>query len=167
MSAELVEEIDETGAVQRVVTRGEMRAKNLWHRTVAVLVQRLSGAVVVHQRADWKDVHPAMWDVAFGGVPAVGEADLRAAQRELLEEAGLLIEERQLIELGSISQASEQTKWVGRFYLMRTDAELYPVDGEVQQMVEIPLDDFAAWAAEAELCPDVRPLISAVQGWLG
>jgi len=44
----LVEELDGEGAVLRVVTRGEMRAENLLHRNVLVVVRRTSGAVVVH-----------------------------------------------------------------------------------------------------------------------
>ncbi len=163
---ELVEEIDPSGAVKRVVTRAEMRQQNRWHRNVAVIVQRPSGAVVVHQRADWKDVHPSKWDLAFGGVPNVGEPAQRAAQRELLEEAGLVIEERELIELGTLVQETAETRWVGTFYLMRTDAVLYPVDGEVAEMTEIDIGDLISWAAGADLCPDVEPLVLQVVDWL-
>ena len=46
--------------------------------------------VVVHRRADWKDVYPDYWDIAFGGVCGVGEAWLPSARRELEEEAGLV-----------------------------------------------------------------------------
>ena len=66
---ELVEVVDADGNVERVVTRAEMRAQNLPHRNIAVVVQRSDGRLVVHQRADWKDVYPSLWDVAFGGVP--------------------------------------------------------------------------------------------------
>ena len=70
---ELVEVIGPDGVVERVVTRAEMRAQNLRHRNIAVFVQRSDGRLVVHQRADWKDVYPSLWDIAFGGVPGVGE----------------------------------------------------------------------------------------------
>ena len=72
---EPVEIIDERGTVIAVVRRAEMRAGNLRHRNIAVFVQRGDGRLVVHQRADWKDVYPSAWDIAFGGVPGVGEPD--------------------------------------------------------------------------------------------
>ena len=61
------------GAVVRLATRAEMRAGNLRHRSVAVVVVTSAGEVVAHRRADWKDVWPGRWDVCFGGVVGVGE----------------------------------------------------------------------------------------------
>ena len=126
---ELVEVVDETGAVLRVVTRAEMRRDNLMHRNVAVFLQRTDGRLVVHQRADWKDVYPSHWDVAFGGVPNVGESDEDAAIRELAEEAGLTVAPRELIDLGVRTQANAEVRWYARFFTVRTDADLYPADG--------------------------------------
>ena len=165
--AELVEEVDETGRVVRVVARAEMRARNLRHRNVGVVVRRTSGAVVVHQRAPWKDVHPSLWDVVFGGVPGVGETDLDAAVRELAEEAGLTAATADLEELVRAAADDEYTRWVGHFYVLTTADELYPADGEVAQMVEVPIGELAAWAEATPLCPDVEPLVQTVIDRLG
>ena len=75
---ELVEVIGADGTVERVVTRAEMRAQNLRHRNIAVVVQRSDGRLVAHQRADWKDLYPSMWDLAFGGVPGTCATRWRA-----------------------------------------------------------------------------------------
>ena len=107
---ELLEEIDEHGRVVRVVTRAEMRTGNLRHRNVAVVVRRTNGAIVVHQRADWKDVHPSLWDIVFGGVPGVGETDHEAAVRELAEEAGLEVLPDDLADLGTGISDDEYTR---------------------------------------------------------
>jgi 8-oxo-dGTP pyrophosphatase MutT (NUDIX family) len=165
--AELVEEIDEYGRVVRVVTRAEMRAGNLRHRNVGVVVRRGTGAVVVHERAHWKDVHPSLWDIVFGGVPGVGESDLDAAVRELAEEAGLTAQPTDLEEFCRASAEDEHTRWVGHFYIATTDDALFPADGEVAQMVEIPIDELAAWAVATPLCPDVEPLVQMVLERLG
>lgn len=157
---ELVEVVDETGAVLRVVTRAEMRRENLRHRNVAVVVQRSDGRIVVHQRAAWKDVYPSHWDIAFGGVPNVGESDVDAAIRELAEEAGLVIGPDALIDLGSASHANDDVSWRARFFLVRTDADLHPADGEVQRMDSVPVREIDEWLGSVRICPDVHPLLA-------
>ena len=159
---ELVEEVAADGGVARVVTRREMRAGNLRHRNVAVVVQRSSGAVVVHQRSDWKDVHPSLWDIAFGGVPNVAETDEQAAVRELAEEAGLVVGPDDLVDLGRGVHDDEYTRWTGRFFVVSSDAPLTPADGEVAQMAEVQAAELAAWALDHPVCPDAQALLRLV-----
>ncbi|MEO0492492.1 MAG: NUDIX domain-containing protein [Actinomycetota bacterium] len=163
---ELVEVLDADGNVERIVTRAEMRAGNLRHRNIAVLVQRPDGRLVVHQRADWKDVYPSLWDVAFGGVPGVGEPDDLAAVRELAEEAGIDVAVDDLRPLGSRTRVTESVAWHGVFYLLVTDADLHPADGEVARMEEIPAAEIRRWADTHPLCPDVVPLLDDLGPWL-
>ncbi|MDH4076132.1 MAG: NUDIX domain-containing protein, partial [Acidimicrobiia bacterium] len=86
---ELVEVVDEAGSVVRVATRTDVRAGNLRHRCTYIAVVDGDGRLVVHQRADWKDVYPGYWDLCFGGVCGVGEEWAESAARELAEEAGI------------------------------------------------------------------------------
>jgi len=158
-SLEPVEQINQAGEVVSVVTRAEMRAGNLRHRMVAVVVMRPSGRIVVHQRASWKDVHPSKWDVAFGGVPAVGEPDLAAARRELAEEAGLDLASDQFIALDSLRSADDHTRWIGHFYLVTTDAPVMPSDGEVAEFDEVSLEELGSWAAQTPLCDDALRVV--------
>ena len=163
---ELVEVIGPDGSVERVVTRAEMRAHNLRHRNIAVFVQRTDGRLVVHQRADWKDVYPSLWDVAFGGVPGVGEPDDLAAARELAEEAGLEVGVDELRLLGVAERETDAVAWRGVFFAITTDATLHPADGEVAAMEEVAIDDLGDWAQRHELCPDVVPLLDDARRWL-
>ena len=71
---ELVDVLDADGNVVGTVTRGEMRASNLWHRSVFVVVVNGSDEILVHKRASWKDKWPDLWDIAVGGVVTAGEA---------------------------------------------------------------------------------------------
>ena len=151
---ELVEELDEAGSVVRVVSRGQMRSENLLHRNVLVVVRRSSGAVVVHQRADWKDVNPSMWDLAFGGVPNVGETDLDAAVRELAEEAGLDVDASELTDLGPAAWNDDTVRWIGRLFEVVDDREVEPADGEVVAVSEVQPIDLANWSVEVDVCPD-------------
>ena len=157
--AELVEELDEEGRVVGVVSRSEMRARNLWHRNVIVMVRRSSGALVVHQRADWKDVFPSMWDVAFSGVPAVGESWPEAAARELAEEAGLAVAPGDLADLGPRMCDIGDIRWHGRVFEVTDDRELAPADGEVVALDEVPVSDLPAWITQTPVCPDSVELV--------
>ena len=87
---ELVDVIDADDRVVRTVTRAEMRASNLRHRTTFVLVTSPRGEVLVHRRTETKDVYPGLHDVFFGGVVSAGETFDQAAVRELAEEAGIV-----------------------------------------------------------------------------
>lgn len=153
-SDELVEELDDAGEVIGVVTRGRMRAENLLHRNVLVVLRRSSGAIVVHQRSDWKDVFPSLWDVAFGGVPGVGESDEDAAIRELAEEAGLDVDRSDLVELGRAEWSDDSIRWIGALFEVVDDREIEPVDGEVVAVDEVLPIDLANWSVEVEMCPD-------------
>jgi len=159
---ESVEVLGADGEVARVVSRRQMRDENLRHRNVAVVVQRSTGSVVTHQRSDWKDVHPSLWDVAFGGVPNVGETDEGAAVREVAEEAGLIVGIDDLVDLGRGTHDDEHTRWTGRFFVVTTDAVLTPADGEVARMVEVPAAELPVWALGHPVCPDAVALLRLV-----
>lgn len=86
---ELVDLVDEDDHVLRTVTRAEVRAGNLLHRSVGILVRDSGGRLYVHQRTADKDVFPSGYDMFAGGVVAVGETYHAAAERELAEELGI------------------------------------------------------------------------------
>ncbi len=65
---EMVEEVDAAGNVLRLVSRREMRAEGLRHRSVFIAVMSEAGQILVHRRAETKDVWPGWWDLAVGGV---------------------------------------------------------------------------------------------------
>lgn len=163
---ELVEVVDRTGAVERIVTRAQMRAEVLRHRSTYIVVRRNSGDLVVHRRADWKDVNPSLWDIAFGGVAGVGEDWTMAARRELEEEAGL--DNVELTPLGSGTYEEADGKIVARVFEARTDAALSCPDGEVAETAQIPLASLEQWLAGHEVCADtiqiVLPLLRTATG---
>ncbi len=161
--AELVEWVDTDGAVIEVVTRERARAEVLRHRCTYVAVLTSDDALVVHQRADWKDVYPSYWDLAFGGITGVGEPWDAAARRELAEEAG--IEDTDLQELGPVRYDAADGHIVGRAYLTRYDGPLSCPDGEVVAVDRIPLADLDRWLEGRPVCLDsleqVLPLVRA------
>lgn len=163
-AGELVEVVDEAGSVVRVATRAEVRAGNLRHRCTYIAVIDGDGRLVVHQRADWKDVYPGYWDLCFGGVCGVGETWEISAARELAEEAG--ITGASLRSLGPVSYDADDGHIVGWAYVARWRGPVTCPDGEVVAIDRIPLAALGRWLAGREVCPDsaavVAPLLAAL-----
>ena len=157
-SDELVEVLDERGKVVDVVTRAQMRAENLRHRSVAVAVLH-DGRVLAHQRAAWKDVWPSRWDVAFGGVCDVGETWPAAALRELAEEAGISVGEEELLDLGDDRFESDEVRLVGRLYAVDHAGPFTFTDGEVQATEWVALSGLDDWLATHDVVDDSRALV--------
>lgn len=160
----MVEVVDEHGHVVGVATRAAMRAGNLRHRSVAVVVVTGDGHLVAHRRAGWKDVWPGRWDVCFGGVVGVGEDWAAAAARELTEEAGVSVPPASLTRLGAGRYEDDAVSTVAEVFLARHDGPFAPADGEVAELVLVPLAELAGWLAGRDLCDDsaavVVPLVA-------
>lgn len=137
---ESVEEIDRLGNVVRLVSRARMRAEGLLHRSVFVAVTSENGQLLVHRRADTKDVWPGWWDVAVGGVCAPGETWDAAATRELAEELGL--EGTTTTFLASGAYEDHDVRLVAHVYECRTDGPFRFADGEITE---------AHWVSPVEL----------------
>ena len=151
--------VDEHGEVVRVVTRAEMRAANLRHRSVGVVVRRPGDrAVLAHRRAGWKDVWPGLWDVAFGGVCAVGEDPLTSVVRELAEEAGVAVGPEALRFLGRDTFEDAAVRVVGYLYETEHGGPFTFADGEVEEVVWVPFADLPLWLAAHDVVPDSRSM---------
>ena len=158
--AELVEVVDAHGTVERVVTRAEMRAGRLRHRCTYIAVVDGAGCLVVHRRADWKDVYPGWWDLCFGGVLDAGEDWDDAARRELAEEAGVDAPVR-AVGRGTYDGAGAAV--VGRVYEAVHDGPYPCPDGEVVEVRTVPRTDLGSFVGHHDVCPDsvaiVLPLL--------
>jgi isopentenyldiphosphate isomerase len=153
---EPVDVLDEDGRVISTTTRGEVRAGNLLHRCVFVAVLNSADELIVHRRADWKDLWPGAWDVAFGGVVDAGETWEVAAARELAEEAGITCE---LAYMGEGRYEDDSVREVARIYLARHDGEVTFPDGEVTEVDRVPLDRLVEWVRTHTICPDSKALV--------
>jgi isopentenyldiphosphate isomerase len=153
---ELVEQLDETGNVAGVVSRREIRAGNLLHRSVFVAVVNDADELLVHRRAAWKDVWPDTWDIAVGGLVGAGEAWEAAAARELAEETGVTSE---LGYLGEGEYADAEVREIARVYHTRTDGPFSFDDGEIVEAAWVPLGQLRDWLTERRVCPDSVALV--------
>ncbi len=152
MSEEQVDVVDGEDRVVGVATRAEVRARNLLHRTVAILCRNGAGNVYVHRRTTTKDVYPGMYDMFAGGVVASGERYDDAARRELAEELGVdgvpLEPVGRHLFLGPLERA-----WI-RVYECRWDGAIRWQPEEVEWGDWMPLPVLEARLTEWRFPPD-------------
>lgn len=151
-SHELVDVVDAHDTVVATVTRAEMRSRRLRHRAVSIAVFAPDGRLLVHRRADTKDVWPAMWDIAAGGVVAAGEAYDDAARRELAEELGVVDEP--LVHLGEGSFEDDDVALVARAYRCTTVGPFEFTDGEIAEVRWVDRADLEAMMRTERFVPD-------------
>ncbi|MCU1360191.1 MAG: yfcD [Ilumatobacteraceae bacterium] len=138
---ELVDIVDIDDAVQRTVTRQEMRATRLRHRCVFIAVVHPDGRLLVHQRSPSKDLWPSWWDIAVGGVVLAGESYDSAARRELAEEVGIDATPQPLPGGGAYDD--DDVSLIARCYRVETAGPFTFADGEVVRAEWIELDALA------------------------
>jgi isopentenyldiphosphate isomerase len=149
--AELVDVVDDAGRVVGTVPRHEMRTRRLPHRAVYVLVVNRRDELFVHLRTATKDVYPAHWDVAIGGVLAAGETFDAGARRETCEELGVDVVPEPLFPF---RYADDATVVHGMVYRVRHDGPFRLQREEIVRGEFLPLDAVVARPAHEPFCPD-------------
>ena len=154
---EMVEEIDLAGTVLRLVPRRRMRAEQLCHRSVFIAVMSEKGDLLVHRRAESKDIWPGWWDVAVGGVVGPGEAWDAAAMRELREELGI---DRVTLEfLGTGAYRDKDVQLVAATFLCRTEGPFTFADGEITEAHWVSRTKIPVWLQGKQFLPDSVALV--------
>ena len=152
MSAdELVDVVDEEGRTVGVVSRREMRARRLPHRSSYVLVFNRAGDLFIHLRVPTKDVYPGHWDVAIGGVLAAGETFDEGARREAAEELGVDVA---VAPLFPVRWTDEHTIVHGMAYRALHEGPFRLQPEEIVRGEFVAVDAVEARAAREPFCPD-------------
>jgi isopentenyldiphosphate isomerase len=159
---ELVDVVDLDDAVIDTVARTRVRAENLRHRAVFVLVRSSRGEVLVHRRSDTKDLWPGLWDLATGGVVTAGEGYDEAAVREIAEELGVVgaVPER----LGGGRFDDDDVRLLGMVYRVEHDGPFTFADGEVVEATFVGLADLEDRLRRDRFVPDS---VALALPWLG
>ena len=148
---ELVDVVDEEGRTVGVVSRREMRARRLPHRSSYVLVFNRAGDLFIHLRVPTKDVYPGHWDVAVGGVLAAGEGFDDGARREAAEELGVDVAVEQLFP---VRWADEHTTVHGMAYRAVHEGPFRLQPEEIVRGEFVAPDAVLPRASREPFCPD-------------
>jgi isopentenyldiphosphate isomerase len=148
---EIVDVIDDAGNTVGVVTRRDMRARCLPHRSTAVLVFNTRGELFIHLRTPAKDVFPSHWDPAVGGVLAAGETFAEGVRREVREELGV---EADVEELFPFRYADSNTVARVMVYKAVHDGPFLLQPEEIVCGEFVPLAEVKRRATRQPFCPD-------------
>ncbi len=151
---ELVDHIDEDNRVIEVVTRARVRGENLLHRSVGIVVLNSAGEILIHRRAEDKDVWPGQWDMAAGGVVSAGESYESAAARELEEEVGITGAALRHVRDGRFHD--DDVNALCRFFEARWDGPVRFNDGEVVEALWVSVDELRRRFERDVFVPDSR-----------
>jgi 8-oxo-dGTP pyrophosphatase MutT (NUDIX family) len=164
MTEELVDIVDDDDNVITTVSRSDMRAGRLQHRSVGIAVFSSTGRLLIHRRSDEKDIWPGWWDIAAGGVVAAGETYEQAACRELTEELGIAVGPSELQYLGQARYVDDSLAAICRGYRAVHDGPFTFADGEVAEARWVSFDELETMRATHDFLPDsvalLLPLIS-------
>jgi isopentenyldiphosphate isomerase len=133
---EMVEEVDAAGNVLRLVSRREMRAEGLRHRSVFVAVMSESGQLLVHRRAETKDVWPGWWDLAVGGVLSPS-----------------------LEPLGTGAYSDATVSLLAGCFVCRTEGPFTFADGEITEAHWVSQEELPVWLGAKPFLPDSVALV--------
>jgi isopentenyldiphosphate isomerase len=154
---EPVEHVEQDDMVLEVVTRSRMRRENLRHRSVAVIVTNSRGELLVHRRAEDKDLFPGWWDLAAGGVVGVGESYAAAAVRELAEELGITVDVAEYVTSGR--HDDEHARELCHVFRVVHDGPFRFDDGEVTEARFVTPAELAALLAHERFLPGSMRMI--------
>jgi 8-oxo-dGTP pyrophosphatase MutT (NUDIX family) len=157
MTEEWVDIVDDGDNVIATVTRTEMRARRLQHRSVGIAVVSTDGRLLIHRRSESKDIWPGWWDIAAGGVVASGESYEEAARRELAEELG--VDASDLEFLGQRHYVDADLAAICRGYRIVHDGPFTFADGEVTEARWVTFDELEAMLATHQFLPDSIALL--------
>jgi isopentenyl-diphosphate delta-isomerase len=99
---ELIDILTPEGKVTGKTALKSEAHKNGWfHATVHIWFFTLEKKILLQKRALTKKVFPGIWDISVAGHIGAGEAILEGAKREVLEEIGLKLTDKELFKIGT------------------------------------------------------------------
>jgi len=124
---------------------------------VAIVVLSSDGRLLVHRRADHKDLYPGWWDLTAGGVVAAGETYADAAPRELAEELG--ISDATLTELTVARFDNDHAREICHIFHTVHDGPFHFDDGEIDEARWVTPDQLSQLVATQRFLPGSMAMI--------
>lgn len=134
---ELLEYFDENNTeCIGTAEREEVHKKELWHREIAVWVMNERYEILLQRRSANKKQYPNKYAVCAGHID-LGEEPKVAAIRELEEETGLKVEEKDLIDIDVFVNKQKENNHFKYTYLIFTNREIEEMTMQEEEVSEL------------------------------
>lgn len=101
--SELLTQVDERNQVIGSISRRMAHeTPGVFYRTIYVLVKNEKDKILLQKRSPTKDLYPDCWDLSVGGHVSFGKSYSETAAREIGEELGLEVDEKDLTLKGEV-----------------------------------------------------------------
>ncbi len=101
MNEETLDIVTQTGApTGKTALKSVVHNKGHYHNTAHIWFYTVTGKILLAQRAASKALYPLLWDVSVAGHVYAGESVAQGGIREVHEEIGLSITEKDLQKIG-------------------------------------------------------------------
>ena len=116
LTEDIFDVVNENDEVIGQKPRSVVHAQGLRHRAAHVLVFNADGKIFLQLGSKTKDNNPGVWDSSCSGHVDAGESYAVAAERELMEEIGLLVEDplEPLFMINACKETGHEFVWVYR-----------------------------------------------------
>ncbi len=85
----------------KTALKSEAHKKGWFHATAHIWFFTSDEKILLQKRALTKKVFPGIWDISVAGHIGAGEEILEGAKREVFEEIGLILEDKDFIKIGT------------------------------------------------------------------
>lgn len=155
---EMVDVLNSDGSTTgEQVSKKQIHVKGLWHRATHIWFINNKREILLQKRADHIESHPGEYDISSAGHLSAGDTGLKAALREIEEELGIKLKEKDLVKIGEIKQESTQhngtyiNKEYNDIYIVYKDipsSDFTIQKSEVSLVKYIPVEEFKKWVKE-------------------
>lgn len=105
---ELIDIISKNGELTgETCLKSEAHKKGMLHASAHIWIFDKEKNVLIQKRAANKDTFPNLWDISVAGHISAGEKPITSALREVEEEIGLVVSEKQLHFIGTAKKRVE------------------------------------------------------------
>lgn len=144
-----------------LIERGRAFPAGRYHIVVHVCVFGDDGRMLIQQRQEQKETWPALWDFTAGGSALRGESSQRAAEREVREELGLMLDLGEQLPHFTINFP----RGFDDFYIVRANPDLNSLalqPEEVQAVRWASHQEVRALLGSEEFVPFKRSIVDLV-----
>lgn len=147
MTDELIDICDKNNSVTGVQKmKSEAHRSGLWHRSAHIWIYNEKGEILLQLRAKNKLLYPDVWDISVAGHVSANKKPINSAVREMKEEIGLMIDEKEL-QFCNVKKVSIDIGEIKNYefyyvYLFKYDGDMKKLKlqkSEVQEVKFVPI----------------------------